>query len=313
MTEATKRGRKGAASRKGVMMVTRSRRCSEFTLGTMGKGEQDIITIAQTFRVTDYERMQETIKSKESIEDSQQTYLVHRSELDILRGRNICDDNAYICWYGRPDEESRVPYLGEILDISAISCHGWLIYINADIEVSQNDGIRLREWVNRGRGDIVLMSRCDYEDNKAEAVRYVEGFDVLGFSREWRERADEGMRGLKIGNVGWDYMVPMATRMERVCAVKGDVWHRRHKSGSRDSWEEMILRVVKEMHETWIDEVGTLGRLTQQLIRLYWVRCRKRYRGRRLIAGCDYMLSRMSYYLLVKRVLIKIERRALDG
>ena len=240
--------------------------------------------------------------------------LVHvKEEREIQRFLEelYMDNSISIHLYGSlSDNTLGPPSLMEVWKLFQNNQAARYLYFNSDLEFDANSWGSTEAVLEKISHNklITFFCRYDYHEANPDASRvYVSGFDVFIIPASMLDSVGDKSLGLfSIGNVGWDYFLPLSIKQDRVQLAYGlPVRHMMHPTGSSKDWGDMIFKLLPEIDESWIN---LLPRKRGILLRLciYIARMDKgvdRSSKDLMAKTVSYMISRCSYYLCLRPLL----------
>lgn len=193
-----------------------------------------------------------------------------------------------------------------------------MVFFNADIELVGTDaGLLLERAVRKSVREkkAIFFNRLDIDpDDWSSRKYYMEGFDVFILPRELaKEIRLESLKGFYIGQVGWDYALPLALPAKHVlrsCSLH--ITHLTHPTGSTQSWGA----AMKKLYYI-VDETHTSGLVARRLLCRWQILCSaavssllrglKEAERSKLTRCIDWLDSRIVFYVLLKKCLERIE------
>lgn len=187
-------------------------------------------------------------------------------------------------------------------------------YVNSDIQLlMHNRDHSLSEEIHKFSSGIkaVFAHRKDYSSDHRVFSNYMQGLDLFMFPSQLIRtiRLSPALRLFRIGQVGWDYMLPLSLPKQHVtttCALP--LYHKTHKTGSNADWSRAILSFLPYIDPSWTSSkpferavlvfVGFLQRMFKglppsQRIKVY------------LNDSFDYLGSRIVFYMVIERILLR--------
>ena len=194
------------------------------------------------------------------------------------------------------------------------SGYDYVGYANSDIQlISHKRDQDLSEEIHKlSRGmRAVFAHRKDYSDDHSIFSDYMQGLDLFMFPSQLIRtmRLSPALRMFRIGQVGWDYMLPLSLPKQHVtttCALP--LYHKTHKTGSNADWSRAVLCFLPYIDTSWTDgrpfgrAVLVCARFLQGLLRNLRL---PQYTQAMLADGFDYFGSRIIFYSVIERVLLR--------
>ena len=165
------------------------------------------------------------------------------------------------------DSEARRPYgkrsprIINILEtMKGLKGFKYYAYANADIELRANqrriDLCRKIDELSSG-SRIIFAHRRDYSSDAEGFTFYMQGLDFFVFPNKTLEELEfsQGLYLCQIGQVGWDYMLPLCMPAPQVLTTcRLPLYHETHPTGSNADWSEAIMNILPHIHSTWTNE-----------------------------------------------------------
>ena len=197
--------------------------------------------------------------------------------------------------------------------------YDYLCFTNSDIEYyspGQDCSIRKLLAPSEFAGtSLILGQRIDYMQDKARPMgTYLAGYDIFFIRSGFQGIKSSAFRRCRIGEVGWDYLIPLSQEKSDICCIDStSTYHRMHKTGSISSWSSEIITVFQMVHESWYRNSWDKGIMRSLALALYmrfsaviaWlphaahIHCK---------AWLEYMFARVFFYCFMKRELASIKR-----
>ena len=185
-------------------------------------------------------------------------------------------------------------------------------YTNADIELAPTiESFTLSKAIRKITGDkkIAFGKRRDYSETKSEYETYQSGLDFfcLHYSILPDLKLDSRAGTFQIGQVGWDYILPLSFPKEFIRFTSSlPIYHRRHATGSSADWSFAIASLVLSIDNSWLEK-NSLEKHIINVSRLIArsIESRQRQNGRgKLSITATYLMSRFAFYLAIQRILV---------
>ena len=151
------------------------------------------------------------------------------------------------------------PYLTDVFQaMHEYSGYNYYAYVNADIEISPMHGCcdmeqSIKKLITKRA--ILFARRHDYLSNKRLAKPYDKGFDFFAMSSEALSLLTIPIksREFQIGQVGWDYMLPLCIPKQMVVFTNEiPLYHKCHPTGSSEDWGRAMASFLPYIHKTWL-------------------------------------------------------------
>ena len=174
---------------------------------------------------------------------------------EVLKAREIFDDiNEYTLGSNPWALNGKGPTIKEVLSRCKASAEVEIVvFLNADIEIARGSSAlasRIREGLISSR--LILFQRIETSLDGREIRRYSEGFDGFAVNPQNVGDVDEVLGLMRIGQVGWDYALPLCFEKKMVRVWCGSEFrHKIHATGSSLQWEDAITRLSFAIDKSW--------------------------------------------------------------
>ena len=228
------------------------------------------LVILTTFRLSDTRQALYNLKRWKSeagvstcalIEEKD--YISNPADIELLKnGADILIPyKAHIDSVASRQYGKRSPRIIDILEtMKGLKGFKYYAYANADIELRVNkrgmDLCRKIDELSSGRR-IIFAHRRDYSSEAEGFAYYMQGLDFFVFPNKALEEIEfsQGIYSCQIGQVGWDYMLPLCMPASQVLTTcRLPIYHEIHPTGSTADWSEAIMNLLPHIHPTWTNE-----------------------------------------------------------
>jgi len=207
------------------------------------------------------------------------------------------------------------PTLKEVLELCEASVEAeTVLFLNADIRVVDNTRQlveQLKECLKEN--ELILLQRIDIGGTGNEIQRYREGYDGFALNPKKLGAYVDSYEFMRIGQVGWDYALPLGLDKGRVRIWQGDHFkHRVHPTGSSLQWEDAITRISFAINQTWISEAKASHQVALSCARslLKWADLRSYHFAETknvVKRGLSWLGCRVIYYGFIRSELRGVE------
>lgn len=197
------------------------------------------------------------------------------------------------------------------------SSYEYLGFVNSDIEYHQHaESCSIRELLDapgHSGTSLVLGQRIDYLQDWSRPIgRYLAGYDIFIIRSRFDEINKAAFERCRIGQVGWDYLIPLTQEKSSVCCIDStSTYHRSHKTGSSSSWNQAIITTFRLSHESWYRDTWDRG-FTRSMTLVLYMGCRAAisWLPKSLHTRCrkslEYVFARVFFYCFTKKELASI-------
>ena len=179
-------------------------------------------------------------------------------------------------------------------------------FVNADIRPKfSRDGKELDIIRFAYENKIILAAnRQDYTVSRQSSRVYSKGFDFFSIPGVMLDRyAGLPLEKYRIGQVGWDYALPLMVKRHELFRVSSmGLYHRLHPTGSEEDWGESICRLVSDVDSSWIGSISAIGRTIFRIGKCIQ-KARVSICPRAVQEFLRYSASRMVYYGAIRAML----------
>lgn len=238
------------------------------------------------------------------------TVVVLVSTLDASSNRHLLaplTQNAIDVQLYQPTPLFKTPSLYHIISVfHAYPNHQFYSFVNADIEINPSalsDSLSLAQTRHR----VLFASRQDYSHSQ-EPTTYYQGFDYFSIpSRLLCHFTQPSLHKFYIGQVGWDYYLPLSLPKPIVqFSYNLPIYHSIHPTGSHASWADAIVAIFPEIHYSWLNSQSYCRRTATNICRrLLPLSLRLTIWLPALRTPTNYLLARIIFYVLLNPLLRK--------
>ena len=220
------------------------------------------------------------------------------------------------------DEEEgrkRSPLFSQVWELMQAEkgSYDYLGFVNSDIEYhGHTEGCSIRALLSApgpSENSVVLGQRIDYTQDNAHPIgRYLAGYDIFIIRSRFDEIQTSVFKRCRIGQVGWDYLIPLSQEKKNVCCLNStSTYHRIHKTGSSSSWSKEIIAAFGLSHESWYRDSWDRG-FTRSMTLMLYMECRVaiEWLPKNLHNHCkkclEYVFARVFFYCFIRKELASI-------
>ena len=282
------------------------------------------LLLATTFRLTDLEKSTYYLKKWKEQDNLHIVALILGSEVESnptaarLLGRFVDKVIAY-----ENDETGKhykattktSPNIKTVLEIlSAEEGYDYYGFANADIEADYGHiPTGFSESIHKlSQGALAVFAhRRDYSSDKNTYKVYTKGFDLFMLPAGLIKNASlcPGLKFFQIGQVGWDYMLPLSLREQDVATTSLlPIFHKEHKTGSNSDWSQAIITCITYIDPTWTYHKPIkrlVLKITSRLIKPPSSNKNFNAMWKRLKQPLYYVTSRVIYYGIIEKLFLK--------
>lgn len=138
--------------------------------------------------------------------------------------------------------------------------YDYYTYVNADIELLTNlKRFNICEAIHEISNSkrVVFSHRRDYVLVPEIYHDYLQGLDLFSVPNSVLKKMilPKEIEFFRIGQVGWDYMLPLCLPKRQVAITNSlPIYHKVHRTGSNANWDLAISYCVSNMHRSWTDK-----------------------------------------------------------
>jgi len=152
---------------------------------------------------------------------------------------------------------------------------------------------------------VLFAHRHDYLDEPSLGFQpYLDGFDYFSLKRSLLPLLLGTSPDFSIGQVGWDYYLPLSLPRNRVLTASSlPLFHKMHPTSSTSSWDSSMLSLFPLIHSSWIQSRPFPFRLLHRLLLLCLRTCLTFPKEVGNLFPFRYLVSRICCYCFIKPML----------
>ena len=234
--------------------------------------------VVTTMSVKETSMVKNFLGSWGNISDLKIVLLLEESELSI-RGeelKRIVSPRVELATYRAGRGEKKSPLLEDIWKVF-IQRTGYdaYVYVNGDIFPSHpgsDTGVLSGADFRRvlGKRKVTFSKRRDFSDASDVPLIYEYGYDMLIVPSELLSVVPSTiLKDWQIGQVGWDYALPLGICKEYcITSTELGLYHRIHQSGSQADWSRAMLNLARSIDYSWVTDLSIGKRIIFRLLTL---------------------------------------------
>lgn len=214
------------------------------------------------------------------------------------------------------EKAKRSPLFSQVWEVleSRRSAFDYLGFVNSDIEYhSCGKDCSLNRLIGQEgqcASTLILSRRIDYDTTIDRQIgEYLDGYDVFLIRSGGMPLNTCIFSRCRIGQVGWDYFVPLCQDKGNVALLPStSTFHRIHQTGSSKKWEQEVIDVFLCSHQSWYNSSSIMSYGRRHMLFIY-TSCRiitkrlPRAWQRFTKDLIDYFSARIVYYFFIKNAL----------
>lgn len=279
------------------------------------------VTLTTTLKASDWQKHKNSLLSWQNSLLININILIHETEIISLRAdcsiEQLLPSIRFIP-YSTPslatlenNTQSSPPSLTQIFNLMKYSEHSEVYgFFNADIYLSPSCTDQFTSILAKAKESsrLYLIHRTDYcQDTKTRLGPYIQGFDMFLLNSELLTHINpDSYREFLIGQVGWDYALPLLLDRKLVrVALDSPIFHDIHQTGSSLSWSSQMNLIYGRISGSWIHELPAPKQICYLLIKPTKIDRLLSYITTQAVS--QYLLSRIRFYFFMQPMLRSIE------
>ena len=227
------------------------------------------LLLITTFRTKDLDRYSRCIQSWSNQPQVDVAALIEEDELasNDERTKELRKQITRIITYKNnethPDASGakKSPNLSAVFDAIALSeGYEYYAYANADIELAAASSdfniVKAIADIIPAKG-IAFAQRRDYSQSQSDYKTYNRGYDFFALHHSTIKTAklSPSAGNLQIGQVGWDYALPLSFPKKLVTLTDSlPLYHQIHPTGNSANWDSSIVSLLSEIDHSWLEK-----------------------------------------------------------